>query len=99
MKIRLHLTLWYFAVTLLILLIFSAGIYTSMRHLLFRAVDNELRIVVDSIQSSYDPATKKFKIIEKDIEKIDPFTEYYVDRKSTRLNSSHTDISRMPSSA
>ena len=24
---------------------------------------------------------------------------YYVDRKSTRLNSSHTDISRMPSSA
>ncbi|NOY58692.1 MAG: HAMP domain-containing protein [Calditrichaeota bacterium] len=78
MKIRLHLTLWYFAVTLLILLIFSAGIYTSMRHLLFRAVDNELRIVVDSIQSSYDPATKKFKIIEKDIEKIDPFTEYYV---------------------
>ena len=25
--------------------------------------------------------------------------EYGVDRKSTRLNSSHTDISRMPSSA
>ena len=24
---------------------------------------------------------------------------YYKDRKSTRLNSSHTDISRMPSSA
>ena len=24
---------------------------------------------------------------------------YYEDRKSTRLNSSHTDISRMPSSA
>ena len=24
---------------------------------------------------------------------------YYQDRKSTRLNSSHTDISRMPSSA
>ena len=25
--------------------------------------------------------------------------EYLIDRKSTRLNSSHTDISRMPSSA
>ena len=25
--------------------------------------------------------------------------EFYLDRKSTRLNSSHTDISRMPSSA
>ena len=28
-----------------------------------------------------------------------PATEEEVDRKSTRLNSSHTDISRMPSSA
>ena len=26
-------------------------------------------------------------------------SRYYIDRKSTRLNSSHTDISRMPSSA
>ena len=25
--------------------------------------------------------------------------QYWIDRKSTRLNSSHTDISRMPSSA
>ena len=25
--------------------------------------------------------------------------QIYIDRKSTRLNSSHTDISRMPSSA
>ena len=27
------------------------------------------------------------------------YHSYYTDRKSTRLNSSHTDISRMPSSA
>ena len=27
------------------------------------------------------------------------YEEAYIDRKSTRLNSSHTDISRMPSSA
>ncbi len=78
MKIRLRLSLWYFTVTLLILLIFSAGIYTSMQRLLFHALDKELRIVVDSIQSSYDPSTKKFKIIEKQVEKIDPFSEYYV---------------------
>ena len=30
---------------------------------------------------------------------IDAFAKFYLDRKSTRLNSSHTDISRMPSSA
>ena len=30
---------------------------------------------------------------------FDPARSYYGDRKSTRLNSSHTDISRMPSSA
>ena len=30
---------------------------------------------------------------------ISPHEENAVDRKSTRLNSSHTDISRMPSSA
>ena len=30
---------------------------------------------------------------------VDAVTGYLIDRKSTRLNSSHTDISRMPSSA
>ena len=30
---------------------------------------------------------------------INPFSFVHGDRKSTRLNSSHTDISRMPSSA
>ena len=41
------------------------------------------------------------KAIEKDIEKIAKKLPAWkwVDRKSTRLNSSHTDISRMPSSA
>ena len=29
----------------------------------------------------------------------EPFSDYARDRKSTRLNSSHTDSSRMPSSA
>ena len=30
---------------------------------------------------------------------LDPMMALNLDRKSTRLNSSHTDISRMPSSA
>ncbi len=74
MKIRMRLTLWYFSITFLILLIFSGGIYWSMRHLLFRTLDQELRNIVDAIQSSYNPKIKKFEIIEK----INPFTEYYV---------------------
>ena len=38
---------------------------------------------------------------EIDFAKIDAFSieRNYKDRKSTRLNSSHTDVSRMPSSA
>ena len=35
----------------------------------------------------------------KRIPVISELIENYLDRKSTRLNSSHTDISRMPSSA
>ena len=35
----------------------------------------------------------------KKIYTIDPYLQFEEDRKSTRLNSSHTDISRMPSSA
>ena len=47
-----------------------------------------------------DPACQAAEIIDighvGEVESIDP---ELVDRKSTRLNSSHTDISRMPSSA
>ena len=40
------------------------------------------------------PLTDKLQVIETPIEPLE-----LKDRKSTRLNSSHTDISRMPSSA
>ncbi len=36
---------------------------------------------------------------ERTVSADDFFVSYFTDRKSTRLNSSHTDISRMPSSA
>src|ERR1044072_7875098 len=39
---------------------------------------------------------KNIKSVEK---RPDGSTHWTIDRKSTRLNSSHTDISRMPSSA
>ena len=45
----------------------------------------------------------KFGYVQKEIrsalEKADEQPDNVIDRKSTRLNSSHTDISRMPSSA
>ena len=37
--------------------------------------------------------------MEIEISKIHPFKNHPLDRKSTRLNSSHTTVSRMPSSA
>ena len=40
--------------------------------------------------------TKVIKALETKLAEIQ---KDYADRKSTRLNSSHTDISRMPSSA
>ena len=40
-----------------------------------------------------------FEIPEHLLENNDDSVEVEIDRKSTRLNSSHTDISRMPSSA
>ena len=42
----------------------------------------------------------EFTVIRNFIEKQEPdYCKFIPDRKSTRLNSSHTDISRMPSSA
>ena len=38
-------------------------------------------------------------IAKDELVPMDQWTPEEVDRKSTRLNSSHTDISRMPSSA
>ena len=47
-------------------------------------------------------AIKRLAYIEGHLQGVRKMLEedrYCVDRKSTRLNSSHTDISRMPSSA
>jgi signal transduction histidine kinase len=64
MKIRHRLTLWYFGVTLAILVTFSLGTYLGMRRLLFNALDEELSVVVDAIERSYDPATGAYRTEE-----------------------------------
>lgn len=64
MKIRLRLALWYFGVTLFILLLFLLGTYLGMRQLLFSALDKELDIVIESIEKSYDPETGVFQGLE-----------------------------------
>ena len=42
---------------------------------------------------------KRGELVKVDLFISVPTARHFVDRKSTRLNSSHTDISRMPSSA
>ena len=61
MKIRVRLSLWYFFVTLVILLIFNLGTYFTMNHLLVNALDNELNIITTSIEFNYDPMSDSFE--------------------------------------
>ena len=44
-------------------------------------------------------AVQEYDSLDEFIKKVKPDRMFGIDRKSTRLNSSHTDISRMPSSA
>ena len=51
-----------------------------------------------SLEAHVELCAERYRMLELKIETVEKdLTE--VDRKSTRLNSSHTDISRMPSSA
>lgn len=63
MKIRLRLSLWYFSITLVILLLFSLGTYFAMQHLLYAALDNELDMILNDIEVSYNPATERFEYL------------------------------------
>lgn len=61
MKIRVKLALWYFTVTSFILLVFGLGIYFGMQRLLFRALDQELNSLTESIERNYDPFFQNFQ--------------------------------------
>ena len=74
MKIRLRLTIWYFVITFLILIVFSGGIFHAMRQLIFRAMDKDLGIMADSVERSYDQDLNKFH----DFELEDHDIEHYI---------------------
>ena len=78
MKIRIRLTLWFFSISLLILLIFSLGTYLGMQKLLFEALDKELNILVSSIERSYDPFFNKFSELDFFQDNENRFLEYYM---------------------
>ena len=73
MKIRPRLTLWYFVVTLLIFVIFSAGIFFGMRQILYEALDEDLNRFADVIEKSFNPMIGQF---EELIWKFDSYKRY-----------------------
>ncbi len=73
MKIRHRLALWYFGVTLAILVIFSFGTYWSMKRLLFSALDDELSVVADAVERTYDPLTLSFRTDDRSVYVRSPY--------------------------
>jgi signal transduction histidine kinase len=66
MTLRFRLTFWYFIVSLTILLVFSFGTYLAMRHLLIRAIDQELFTITNSVALNYDPSIHTFRDFSTD---------------------------------
>lgn len=64
MKIRVRLSLWYFFITLAILLAFNLGTYLAMKHLLTKALDDELHVITASLEVNYNPRNNSFSNLE-----------------------------------
>lgn len=91
MKIRSRLTIWYFVVTFFILIVFSYGIFLGMRHLIYRALDKDLDILINTIERSFDPFLGQFGILQLETDSIDRFAEFYLvvyDAAGNRIYSS-----------
>ena len=71
------------------------------RHLIEDAasIAGEMPEQLLGLAAHHRPPEKLLVLIGEAIETLDDDDGVLIDRKSTRLNSSHTDISRMPSSA
>jgi len=78
MKIGYRFASLYFAVTLIILLLFSISVYWGMQRILLTTLDENLHFVVNSIEDNYDPSKREFEYMEEEPEKADPFLEYYL---------------------
>lgn len=78
MKIRLRLTLWYMAVSMLIMLVFSAILYFGMKHLLYQALDDDINIFADTIEQSYNPFLGEFEELLFKLESANRYKELYL---------------------
>jgi signal transduction histidine kinase len=78
MKIRMRLTLWYIGVSSLILLTFSLGTYFGMQRLLFRALDQELNSLIESIERNYDPFFEHFQDFLFSPDNTTRYLEHYI---------------------
>ena len=56
-------------------------------------------LAAEALQIMEEYKINSFPVVDDDNTVVGAFNMHDLDRKSTRLNSSHTDISRMPSSA
>ncbi len=78
MKIRMRLTLWYIGVSSLILLTFSLGTYLGMQRLLFRALDQQLNSLIESIERNYDPFFEHFQDFLFSPDNATRYLEHYI---------------------
>ncbi len=78
MKIRKRLTIWFFSISMIILLFFSLATYWGMQRVMFQAMDKELGVVANAIERSYDPFFERFEELDMFHENVNRFLEYYL---------------------
>ena len=78
MKIRTRLSIWYVAVTFIIVSLLSLGIYYGMHRVLHKTIDDDLEIFTNMIESSYNPMLGKFEEILWKLESAKRFQEVYL---------------------
>ena len=78
MKIRTRLSIWYVAVTFIIVSLLSVGIYYGMHRVLHKTIDDDLEIFTNMIESSYNPMLGKFEEILWKLESAKRFQEVYL---------------------
>ncbi|MCB9058180.1 MAG: HAMP domain-containing protein [Calditrichae bacterium] len=78
MKIKTRLSIWYFAVSVFIVLLLSLSIYYGMQRLLYKTIDDDLEIFADMIESSYNPFLNQFEEIVWRLESAKRYQEVYL---------------------
>ena len=95
-------TLGIMFLTLIAILLVGFGLsylgYRTYEYLAPRYVAVDSKVFKESVQYN-EGMVRDLSELERQYKQSDADGKAALDRKSTRLNSSHTDISRMPSSA